>query len=79
MTSEQVELAETVPMHYRTCACCGEEMFIRAEGVWWDDESEVCSGCGCVNAIRVDEWDDEPTAHTVLACPPACPCDGCQP
>jgi len=48
------------------CPCCGEEVLLRAEPLWYDGESEACSDCGCTVSVHVDDADDPPTAHTVV-------------
>jgi len=51
--------------HYLECPCCGEDgMFERAEPVWYEDEEQKCTDCGCRLIINVDDSDpDEPFAY----------------
>jgi len=39
--------------------------------LWYEDEEEICSDCGCLVAVRVDDYDDPPRAYTVVrkGCP----------
>ena len=46
------------------CPCCGEDVLLRVEPIWYDDESEVCSDCGCTVAVRVDDGEAPPIAYT---------------
>ena len=48
------------------CPCCGEDMFLRAEAWWQEDESEVCSDCGCRVGVRIDDGEEKPVAYTVV-------------
>jgi len=46
------------------CPCCGEDVLLRVEPIWYEDESEACSDCGCTVGVRVDDDEGLPTAYT---------------
>jgi hypothetical protein len=47
------------------CPCCGEDVFVREESWFGEDEQERCSDCGCLVIVRVDgEDEDNPRAYT---------------
>jgi len=52
---------------YLDCPCCGEDAFGRDVDEYNEDETEVCTGCGCTLIIGIDEWFDEPSEVYVNA------------
>ena len=53
--------------YWLNCPCCGEDVLGRAEPIWYEDESETCSDCGCTISVRVDDDQDPPEAWTVAS------------
>jgi hypothetical protein len=41
-------------------------VLLRVEPIWYEDEFEVCSDCGCTVGVRVDDGEDPPTAYTKI-------------
>jgi len=65
-------MSETPPTEWLECPCCGESVMEKPlPALWYEDEEEICSDCGCLVAVRVDDYDDPPRAYTVVrkGCP----------
>ena len=41
------------------CPVCGDEVFVREENSYGEDETETCSICGTVCRVRIDSDDSE--------------------